>query len=251
MRRAPDAERGRPGASSPAPLDAPPVNVDDVDDETSEGPARTRVLLLLLVCGVLLAVASSDALHGALLGALQATEGVVDRSPGLGAALFVVLAAASAVLAFFSSALLVPVAVHAWGVTASVALLWVGWLLGGAFTYAVGRRLGRRVARRLVPPERFDRYEARITERTPWTLVLLLQLALPSEVPGYLLGTVRYPFGRYLLALGVAELPYAVGAVYLGEGLVERRPALLVAFGAAGAVLVVGALRLLRARMRG
>ena len=50
-------------------------------------------------------------------------------------ALFVLLAAISAVLAFFSSALLLPVAVFTWGSKVTFVLLWLGWLLGGIGTH--------------------------------------------------------------------------------------------------------------------
>ena len=33
-------------------------------------------------------------------------------------------------------------------------------------------------------------------------------------IPGYVLGLVRYPVARYLLALAVAELPFTVATVY-------------------------------------
>ena len=48
-----------------------------------------------------------------------------------GAVLFVVMSAAAAMLAFFSTAVLVPVAVVTWGQTGTFVLLWVGWILGG------------------------------------------------------------------------------------------------------------------------
>lgn len=40
---------------------------------------------------------------------------------------------------------------------------------------------------------------------------------MPSEIPGYLLGMLRYRFLLYLTALGITEIPYAVATVYLGE----------------------------------
>ena len=60
------------------------------------------------------------------------------------------LAALSAMLAFFSSVVVVPVASHQWGPVATVALLWMGWLLGGTMAYAIGRFLGSRVVRQVV-----------------------------------------------------------------------------------------------------
>ena len=145
---------------------------------------------------------------------------------------FVLLAAVSAVLAFFSSALLLPAAVYAWGSTITFGLLWLGWLLGGIGTYALGRGLRglkARGARR--SRDQFDFYVQRVPGEVTFALVLLLCLALPSELPGYICGYLRVRFRTYLAALSLAELPYAVGAVLLSAGVVNRHIGLLVAFG--------------------
>jgi uncharacterized membrane protein YdjX (TVP38/TMEM64 family) len=204
---------------------------------------------LVLLCGVLVAIASSDLLHQGLLRLVDAAKAVVNASPLLGMSGFVVLAAASAVLAFFSSTVLVPVAVDAWGNGLSLFLLWTGWWLGGMCTYGVGRSLGRSLVVYMVSVEALTRFESRITARAPFGLVLLFQFALPSEIPGYVLGLARYNFGKYLLALGLAELPYAVGAIYLGESVLQRRVMVLVAIGVAGALLAAWALRTLQKRL--
>ena len=41
-------------------------------------------------------------------------------------------------------------------------------------------------------------------------MILLLQLAVPSEIPGYVLGSLRYRFPAYFLALALAEFLAAV-----------------------------------------
>lgn len=212
--------------------------------------ALQRGIVLLLLCAVLVLVVSSDALHGALLRLLSAGGEVIGERPVLGAAVFVVLSAVSAMLAFFSSAVLVPVALSTWGKPLTLLLLWLGWALGGAAAYAVGRFLGRPAVTRLLSPATVARYEDRISRRTPFGLVLLFQLALPSEVPGYVLGLVRYSFWRYLASLMLAELPYAVGTLYLGASFLDRRPAMLVALGVAGALLMGCAIYALRKRLR-
>lgn len=55
-------------------------------------------------------------------------------------------------LAFVSSIVLIPVAVHVWGPIACAGLLWIGWFLGGVAAYAVGRYFGRPIVERLVRP---------------------------------------------------------------------------------------------------
>lgn len=189
---------------------------------------------------VLLAViASSEDLHEALLEVLTVTQEVISQYPILGASLFVAFAAISAMLTFVSIAIIVPAAVFTWGEPLSMLLLWVGWILGGVATYNIGRFFGRPVVRWLTANQALHRFEHRVQRDAPFWLVLILQLALPSEIPGYVLGLARYSFPRYLLALGIAELPYTVATVYIGTSFVERRGAALLAAGVAIAVLSV------------
>ena len=163
-------------------------------------------------------------------------------------AAFVMLAAVSALLAFFSSALLIPVAVYVWGPATCVALLWTGWLIGGVIAYLVGRHLGRPVVRALLRPGTLARYEGWVRSGAGFVPVFLLQLAIPSDVAGYLFGLARCRFRVFLPALAAAEVPYAIGAVYLGVSFLARDVLPLVALGAAGAFISVVAFRLLRAR---
>lgn len=181
-----------------------------------------RIAVGVLLIGAAVAVIATDALHAPLVRMLALTERAIAANPPLGVVLFVLFAALSGMLAFFSSAVIVPVAVFAWGMPRSAALLWLGWLLGGACTYAIGRVLGRPIAG-LVAPGKLARYEHRITREAPFGLVALFQLATPSEVPGYLLGMLRYSFLRYIVVVALGELPYAIGTVYLGESFIERR----------------------------
>lgn len=199
-----------------------------------QSPVRRVVAVLLLFAGLAL-VASTDALHEPLLRLIAATERVIADNPVAGAALFVVFAALSGMLAFFSSAVLVPVAVYAFGPFPCVLLLWLGWTLGGALTYFVGRYLGRPVVARLAP-RALARYEQVTARDMPVGVVILFQLAMPSEVPGYLLGLARYSFLRYILVVVLGELPFAAATVLLGDSFVQRRVAPFILIGVAGAV---------------
>jgi uncharacterized membrane protein YdjX (TVP38/TMEM64 family) len=153
-------------------------------------------------------------------------------------------------VAFFSTAIITPVAVRTWGELASFVLLWSGWLLGGICAYALARSLGRPIVRTLASEAALARFENRLSARTPFGLVLLFQMALPSEVPGYVLGLVRYPFVKFVCALSIAELPFAVGTVYLGASFLQRRTVLLISIGCAGALLSVLALHRLKRRLQ-
>ena len=190
-------------------------------------------LVSVLLAAALAVLVASAELHAWLVGLLPAAESVIRTRPVLGMSIFVLFGALSAMLAFFSSVVIVPVGVYVWGEPVSMLLLWVAWILGGVCAYTISRTFGRPAVRALRAGSALGRYEDALSRRTPFGFILLFQLAVPSEVPGYVLGLARYPFWKYLTALGLAELPYAVATIYLGSGFVERRLVLLVGVGAA------------------
>jgi uncharacterized membrane protein YdjX (TVP38/TMEM64 family) len=204
----------------------------------STGHAYHRHILFL---GIIIIVAGlitgSDILHTKIEDILVASETIISRFPLLGMLLFVLLAMVSAMLAFFSSAILVPIGVYAWGSITCFVLLWIGWLLGGVTSFGIGRYLGRPVASKLIGETRLARFEKQLGRHARFIHILLFQAALPSEVPGYVLGTLRYRFSLFLLALAIVELPYALGTVYLGTRFLERDIVLLMLIGFGGVMV--------------
>jgi uncharacterized membrane protein YdjX (TVP38/TMEM64 family) len=232
--------------------DAISVSTDDTAEVLSEHPGRVwrRVLILAVVCGVLVALATSSEVHTWLIKVLTTCEQVIAAHPLFGAIVFVVFAAVSAMIAFVSVAIIVPVAIVTWGEPVTLALLWAGWILGGMFAYSIGRLPGRRMVGWFVSNAALTRLEMRLGHRASFGLVVLVQLSLPSEIPGYVLGMLRYPFRRFLLALGLAELPYVVATVYMGSGLVEQRRGQILLFGAGLIVMSLLAVYLLKAKLQ-
>jgi uncharacterized membrane protein YdjX (TVP38/TMEM64 family) len=129
-------------------------------------------------------------------------------------------------------------------------LLLFGWILGGVVAYTIGRYLGRPAVKAITSNPMLDRYAERVSVKAPFGLVLLFQAALPSEVPGYVLGLIRYSFWKYLGALSLTELPYSVATIYLGAGFVERRITLLIVVGALMVTFSGWALHALHRRFR-
>ena len=175
----------------------------------------------ILIVGMLIIVAgfivASDTLHDKTEAIIFWAEGLISQAPLLGMIVFVLLAMISAMAAFMSSALLVPVAVYAWGKAGCLALLWLGWFLGGIASFCIGRFFGRSVVSMIMGEEKIASWESQVSKRTRFIHILLFQAVVPSEIPGYVLGILRYRFLFYLAALGITELPYAVATVYLGE----------------------------------
>jgi uncharacterized membrane protein YdjX (TVP38/TMEM64 family) len=209
-------------------------------------PVVTRAVLLVALVAGLIALARSDTLHQELLGVLEAAKTMIAAHPVGGPLAFIGLSALSAMLAFVSGAVLVPAAVYAWGAGPTMLMLWLGWTLGGVIAWTLAALFGRPLLRWLVAGETLSRYQHLLDTRPRFSSVLLFQLALPSEIPGYLLGLAHYPLPRYVAALMLAELPYAVGTVLLGVGFVRRDTVTLVAvclIGAVALAVVAGALR--------
>jgi uncharacterized membrane protein YdjX (TVP38/TMEM64 family) len=78
-----------------------------------------------------------------------------------------------------------------------------------------------------------------------WAATLLC-LAVPSELPGYVFGALRYPLVKFVIAMGIAEGIYALGVVIAGESLMEAKPGVLVATGVGLLVVAAGAGYLVR-----
>jgi uncharacterized membrane protein YdjX (TVP38/TMEM64 family) len=204
--------------------------------------ARQRALLLLAVVAALALIASTEWMHVRLLALFSTIEVFIREHPRLGLPAFLGFGAASAMLAFVSSAVIVPAGVLVWGQAACAALLWTGWILGGIGSYALSRYVGRPAAERLGAGSAVERFATRVTRETPFGVVVLVQLALPSELPGYVLGLSRYSFWKYLAALAIAEVPYAVATVYLGSSFLQGRAVPLMLAGGALALFSASAL---------
>lgn len=204
---------------------------------------RDRLQRHTLIIGTIIIIAglfaASDTLHDKSEQIIVWTEAAISEAPLLGMLLFVLLAMLSAMVAFFSSALLAPIAVYAWGKGVCLVLLWLGWLLGGIVSFCIGRFLGRSVAAAFIGEEKLAGWEQQVSEHTRFTHVLLFQAAVPSEIPGYVLGILRYRFLLYLAALAITELPYAIAVVYLGESFLEGEATVFVLLGVG--VILLGA----------
>lgn len=206
--------------------------------------ARLTALLLVFVAAAF--VVSSEGASAQMHVALEHTSAVIREYPLLGAALFVLVSALSAMLMFFSSVVLVPVGIEAWGEIGCLLLLWVGWFLGGLLSYSVGRRFGRSVVARLMAERDLRTYEERMSQNTGFVAALLVQLAFPSDVVGYVFGLLQFPRRVYLAALACAELPYAAGTVFLGAAVLEQRWAWLLGGLACGAIVLLWQWRMRR-----
>lgn len=193
----------------------------------------------MVAVGAAALLASSDAIHQRLVAVIAFAEPTIAAHPVWGAVVFTALTALGAILVFVSSWVLVPLGVQAWGPLGCFALLWTGWFIGGVVTYSIGRYLGRPMVRRLLPAQVIARYERRIPPDGAFLPTLLVSVSIPSDIAGYFFGLLRYPPRVYFTALAIAELPYGLGAVFIGDALIQRRFTLLLAIAGASALLLM------------
>jgi uncharacterized protein YggE/uncharacterized membrane protein YdjX (TVP38/TMEM64 family) len=206
----------------------------------------------IIIVGILLILvglaAGTDSLHECSESLIEWSEGVIAAAPVTGMAVFVLLAMLSAMLAFFSSAVVAPIAIHAWGQGPTLALLWLGWFLGGLLSFCIGRFLGRSVATAIVGEEKLSHWSRELGERARFIHVVLFQAFVPSEIPGYVLGTLHYRLSWYVAALAITELPYAVVTVYLGESYLRGNSLIFIALGLLVVIAALAAYRFIRKR---
>ncbi len=195
---------------------------------------RKLISVAVLVCAVIV-FWFSVSLQGVFYDTVSFAEAYVGEHQTMGVFVFMALAAVSAMLSPFSSVPLIPVAIMVWGSTWTVAFLVAGWLGGHVITYTIGYYAGYPVAKKLVSLEAIEQYAHRFSKKSEFLLVLLFRLASPAEVPGYVLGAVRYGFVKYFLATFIAEFPFAIITVYASEALIDRKP-LIVALAIAGGI---------------
>jgi uncharacterized membrane protein YdjX (TVP38/TMEM64 family) len=160
----------------------------------------------------------------------------MNDHPLMGAVVFFLFSAVSAMLAFASSIVLVPAANLVWGKLITFLLLWGGWLFGAMIAFGIGR-LASPLLSRLNYKETLEKYQQYVSSRMNFWAVLLFCIAVPSEVPGYLLGGAHYPFLKFIAAMATAEAIYALGIVIAGESLVVDMPFSLV--GTIGVLIVI------------
>ncbi len=212
---------------------------------------RKLFFLILLVLLLALLFWYSASFQEVFFGSVDFLEGYANRHILLAEGIFVGAAALSAMFSPFSSVPLVPAALVIWDSGLTLSLLLLGWLLGGIGAYLVGRYALYQLLRRVLDIDgKVDYYRKKISPRAEFGLVLLFRFAMPAEIPGYVLGAIRYHFGKYFLATFLAEFPFAVITVYASEALIFKEPVLLGALGLLVTLILGGALYFFRKKLR-
>jgi uncharacterized membrane protein YdjX (TVP38/TMEM64 family) len=185
--------------------------------------SKKQLIVSAIVLFVILLFWLSAALYDYFFEAISFIEGHASEFPVLAVLIFVGLSTLSVMLFSFSSVWLVPIAIGLWGSFYTFFLLLSGWVLGNVFSYGIGRYLGKPLISRLASQEKVDKYkEIFLGNNAGFVLVFLTRIVLPSEIPGYALGILRYNFSKYLIASILSELPYVILTVYAIDAVLRR-----------------------------
>lgn len=189
---------------------------------------KRTLITLILVLGAAFLFWSSYSLQNIFYETVGSVQEYAGQNNILLIVLFIVLAALSAMLSPFSSVPLVPIAIIIWGNLLTTTFLFVGWLIGGVLAYGAGYYAGYQFVSQLSSFEKVKYYRERISRKAEFFLIILFRIAMPAEIPGYVLGIARYNFWKYFLATFLAELPFAIVVSYASEALVAKKPAIFV-----------------------
>ncbi len=188
---------------------------------------KKKFILFAVFAAVVLIFWSSTMLQGEYERLVGFFESQATARPVLSIFIFLLLTVFSMMFLFFSNFWLVPVAVSVWGSLMTTALLLAGWLLGAIFSYLLGRYAGYPILKYFIPTRKLDYFHNLFSESSSFLLVFLLRFTLPSEIPGYILGALRFNFPKYLLITMLAEIPYAFVAVYAIAAILNKDPVVL------------------------
>ena len=207
--------------------------------------SQSKILKIILVVVILVAVFwGSKTVENYFQGMIGSITNYMDGGQWRGEVIFVAFAVLSVMLVSFSSIWLAPIALALWGNLPTLAMLLGGWLLGGIFSYLIGKYAGYLIVRKIISEEKINYYSGVFSRASgSFNFIILARFVLPSEIPGYLLGIAKYPFFKYLLATAIAEIPYAFAAVYLIDAVLRKNA---IAFLIWGAIWVGSALLMVR-----
>jgi uncharacterized membrane protein YdjX (TVP38/TMEM64 family) len=221
---------------------------------TREAAARTprRVILLALAGGAVGAV-SAALIYSLDLSHLDA-QAIATRVRGAGAAgpfTLIALLVVQAVIAPLPSPPLLMAGGFVYGPWVGFALGWVGLLLGASACFGLARAFGRPFAERFVRPARLAALDERIGTRAATTVLALVSLRVfmpPAfDAVSYACGVLRVPFGLFVLATALGEIPKVGSFTYIGAG-AGGAPGWLTAWVLLVPAIGVIALRVLRSR---
>ncbi len=113
----------------------------------------------------------------------------------------------------------------------------VGLAAGSAINFWIGRKLGYRYVRRIVPKAKLEKFDTFISHQGIFVLLILFIFpGFPKDYLCFLLGVTTLPFKLFILLAGFGRMPGTLMLSLQGEFLFEKNYAVF------GGVLLIGLL---------
>jgi uncharacterized membrane protein YdjX (TVP38/TMEM64 family) len=183
---------------------------------------RQKKIIVLSLAFIGFLIWSSVQFQHFFAGIVPYFENMARHNSLLSVAVFISLGALSTMISSFSSVPLVPIAVIVWGILPTALFLFIGWIIGDVLSYFIGYWAGNPILKRFISLENIEYYRRKIPPNAEFKLIFFFIMSMPSEVPNYTLGTLRYNFLRYFLIIGLGELIFAYFTAYAGQALLEK-----------------------------
>jgi uncharacterized membrane protein YdjX (TVP38/TMEM64 family) len=139
-------------------------------------------------------------------------EATLAAHGAAGVAIFVVTSAVAVLMPAMTNLPLVPLAVLAWGPWWTALLLLLGWTVGSALSFVLGRHARDLILRRFPSVQRHADIERLIHPRQRMASLVLLRMTFPVDVLSYALGlfSPRTTLGESTLATVIGAAPFAL-----------------------------------------
>lgn len=189
---------------------------------------------------------------GAVLLAREFTTPIQDMlsaNARLGIVVFIATSALAVLMPLLTNLPLVPFAVLAWGPAWTAAMLLLGWVVGAALSFTLGRHAGARVLRHFPSVKRHADIDRLIDPRHRMVSLVLLRMTFPVDVLSYALGLFsrNTTLAENVVSTAVGAAPFAV--LFALFPTLSARAQLLV-FGASTLVFALYAFWVLRTPSR-
>lgn len=136
----------------------------------------------------------------------------------LGILVYISVLIVSAVVAPIDVLFLMPIATALWGWIPAALISLFGWTLGSAVVFALSRKYGVNLIKRLVPLKKIYEYEKLMPKRNVFFSIVFLRIAVPVDIVSYAIGLfTRVNFSTFFFATLLGFTPLAFALAYLGS----------------------------------
>lgn len=178
-------------------------------------------------------------------------RGLVTAAGPAGPLVFIAIQVAQVLLAPIPGEISGFVGGYLFGTAAGFVYSSIGLTLGSGLNFAIGRFLGRRWVRRMIPAHHLERFDLMVQRQAAGVIFLLFVFpGFPKDYLSLFLGLSSLPMPVFLVIAGVGRMPGTLALSLQGAAVLERMYALVAVVGI-GCLLAVGMAYCFRHRVFG